>query len=230
MNTGCFYGVGIGPGDPELLTLKAVRIMESCEVIATPQTTNGDMLALEIASGAIDLSGKTILPMHFPMSRDPAVLDKAHREVADAIEPYLKSGRDVAMLNIGDVSIYSTYAYVMEILQERGYRTQMIPGVPSFCAVAARLGVSLTEMHTPLHIVPGNMAEREALDLHGTKVLMKSGKQMQKVLDALRARGLLEKSMLVENCGMAEESVYPDLSQNAPEGNPGYFATVIVKE
>ena len=230
MNKGCFFGVGIGPGDPELLTLKAVRVMEQCEVIATPQTASGEMLALQIASGAVDFGKKTILPMRFAMSRDPAVLAQSHREVADAIEAHLNAGTDVAMLNLGDVSIYSTYAYIMDILQKRGHRTQMIPGVPSFCAVAARLGVSLTEMNSSLHIAPGGMADAEALDLPGTKVLMKSGKQMPQVLTALRERGVLDRSMLVENCGLPGEKVFPDLSQAAPEDDTGYFATVIVKE
>ena len=106
----------------------------------------------------------------------------------------------------------------------------MVPGVPSFCAVAARLGVSLTEMNGPLHIAPGSMALDEVLDQPGTKVLMKSGRQMPAVLDALAERDMLGKSMLVQNCGLPEETVYADLSQSRPEGGHGYFSTVIVKE
>ena len=75
---GTFYGVSVGPGDPELMTLKAVRCLERCPVIAAPQTSGGQMLALDIAKGAVDLSGKTILPLHFAMSRDPAVLRASH--------------------------------------------------------------------------------------------------------------------------------------------------------
>ena len=135
------------------------------------------------------------------------------------------------MLNLGDVSIYATWSYLMEIFKEQGYETVMVPGVPSFCAVAARLGVSLTEMNSPLHIAPGSMALDEVLDQRGTKVLMKSGRQMPAVLDALKERNALGKSMLVQNCGLPGEAVYPDLSKAAPaEDSMGYFATVIVKE
>lgn len=230
MRQGVFYGVGIGPGDPELLTRKAVRILEACPVIAAPQTKGGGTLALDIVRGAVDLAGKTVLPLYFSMERDRARQRSAHRAAADAVEPYLARGLDVAMLNLGDVSIYATYSYLMELLGERGYATEMIPGVPSFCAVAARLGVSLTEMDTALHIAPGSAALEETLALSGTKVLMKSGRQLPGVLAALEARGKLKDSMLVANCGLPGEAVYADLSREAPADGAGYFATVIVKE
>lgn len=230
MKKGIFYGVGIGPGDPELMTVKAVRLLERCPVIAAPRTKSGEMLALDIASGAVDLGGKTVVPLYFTMERDPEKLRESHLAAADAVEPYLAQGNDVAMLNLGDVSIYASYSYLMEILKERGYETAMIPGVPSFCAVAARLNVSLTEMGTALHIAPGSAALEETLDLPGTKILMKSGRQMPAVLAELAERDVLGRSMLVQNCGLPGEAVYPDLSREAPDGGTGYFATVIVKE
>lgn len=227
---GVFYGVGIGPGDPELLTLKAVRVLEMCAVIAAPQTKNGETMALEIAGKAVDFTGKTVLPLQFIMDRDPEPLHTAHMAAADAVEAYLASGQDVAMLNLGDVSIYATCGYLTAILAERGYETAMIPGVPSFCAVAARLGISLTEMDGALHIAPGSGELDTILAQRGTKILMKSGKQIPAVLKALRKSGRLDKSMLVKNCGLAGEEVYPNLARTAPKGNTGYFAIVIVKE
>lgn len=230
MKQGVFYGVGIGPGDPELLTLKAVRVLERCPVIAAPRTRGGGMLAMEIASGAVDLGGKTVVPLDFVMERDRERQRASHRAAADAVEAYLARGLDVAMLNLGDVSIYATYSYLMELLRDRGYETVMVPGVPSFCAVAARLGVSLTGMDTALHIAPGSASLKDTLSLPGTRVLMKSGRQMPAVLAALAERGALEKSMLVQNCGLPGEAVYPDLSRETPPENLGYFSTVIVKE
>ena len=169
---GIFYGVGVGPGDPELLTVKAINVLTACPVLACPQTKSGEMLALNIVRGAMDVSGKEILPLRFAMSRDKAVQQAAHQEAAEAVCRFLAAGKDVAMPNLGDVSIYSTYCYLMELVKARGFATRMVPGVPSFCAVAARLGISLTEMNAPLHIVPGSWDLPQALEWPGNKILM----------------------------------------------------------
>lgn len=229
MKQGIFYGVGVGPGDPELLTLKAVRLLQNCPVIATPQTRNGEMLALEIASQAVDLSGKTILPLQFPMQRNEDVQRASHQAAAQLVAAHLQEGHDVAMLNLGDVSIYSTYAYLMDLLKEQGFVTEMIPAVPSFCAVAARLGQSLTSMNAPLHIIPASGAALEdCLSFPGAKILMKSGSQMPHVREVLRSRGLLAQAAMVRNCGLPGEAVYHSLA-DAPEQS-GYFSTILLKE
>ena len=229
---GIFYGVSVGPGDPELLTLQAVRLIRQCPVLAAPQTSSGQMLALDIARRALGdaLGSKAIVPLHFAMSRDPAVLAASHQQAAAAVRPFLDAGQDVAMLNLGDVSIYATFGYLQEILQAAGYATAMAAGVPSFCAAAARLNVPLTGgMDTPLTIAPGGWADR-VLETPGTKVLMKTGRQLPALLDTLEARRKLADSALVCNCGLPDEAVWPDLSAARPEESAGYFATVLVKE
>ncbi len=227
---GTLYGVSVGPGDPELMTLKAVRCIEQCPVLAAPQTAAGRMLALDIAKEAVDVSGKIILPLHFAMSRDPEVLKASHAAAADAVRAHLDAGRDVALLNLGDVSIYATYGYLEEILTAQGYAAVRIAGVPSFCAAAARLGQSLTGgMEQPLTIAPGRHAE-EVLAAPGAKVLMKTGRRLPKTLDALRERGLLANSAMVCNCGLPDEAVFPTLTDYDPAQDAGYFATILVKE
>ena len=91
---GVFYGVGVGPGDPELMTLKAVRVLRDCPVIAAPRTRDGAMLALDIAAQAVDLKEKMILPLFFPMERDAQRLETAHRAAAEAVESCLEQGKD----------------------------------------------------------------------------------------------------------------------------------------
>lgn len=229
---GTFYGVSVGPGDPELLTLQAVRLIRRCPVLAAPQTSSGQMLALDIARSALGeaLNGKTIVPLHFAMSRDPAVLAASHAQAAQAVRPFLDAGQDVAMLNLGDVSIYATFGYLQSLLQAEGYATAMAGGVPSFCAAAARLNVPLTGgMDVPLTVAPGGWADR-VLETPGTKVLMKTGRQLPALLDTLRQAGKLQTSALVCNCGLPDEQVYPDLSRSQPDVPAGYFATVLVKE
>ena len=229
MKKGVCYGVGVGPGDPELITLKAVHILERCPVIAAPQTRSGEMLALDIVRGAVDLMGKTVLPLTFTMSKDPAVLSASHQAAADAIQARLDQGEDVAMPNLGDVSIYATWGYLMDILQKRGYDTVMVPGVPSFCAAAARLSATLVSWGSPLHVIPvGKGPVAPLVELPGGKVLMKAGRGLAEIKEALNATGQLDRAALVEDCGLPTERVCADW-EHVPE-DVGYFATVIVKE
>ena len=164
---GVFYAVSVGPGDPELLTRQACRVLEVCDVIAAPRTKAGRMLALDIAGGAVDMRGKTILPLDFTMAHDAAVREESYRTAAGAIEAALAAGRDVAMVNLGDVSVYATAYYILERVRSDGFEVVMCPGVTSFCAVAARLGRSLTRMEEPLHILPGSAELDSALALPG---------------------------------------------------------------
>ena len=224
---GTFYGVGVGPGDPELLTRKAVGVLERCPVLATPRTRTGSSVALEIVRGAVELEGKTLLPLDFPMSREEGELRAAHRAAAETVRPHLEAGRDVAMAVLGDVSLYSTFCYVMEILRGEGFPCAMVPGVPSFCAAAALLGRSLTRPDAPLHILPGGWEGAEgALDLPGTKVLMKSGRQYPRLLEELDRRGMLEEAAMVENCGLPGQRAFPTLGDR-PEST-GYFTTILL--
>ena len=102
---GTIYAVGVGPGDPELLTLQAANILKRCPVIAAPQTKSGQMLALDIARSALDLREKEVLPLSFTMSREPSLREESYQTTARQIEAFLQKGLDVAMVNLGDVSV-----------------------------------------------------------------------------------------------------------------------------
>ena len=222
---GVFYAVSVGPGDPELLTRQACRVLEVCDVIAAPRTKAGRMLALDIAGGAVDMRGKTILPLDFTMAHDAAVREESYRTAAGAIEAALAAGRDVAMVNLGDVSVYATAYYILERVRSDGFEVVMCPGVTSFCAVAARLGRSLTRMDEPLHILSGSTDLNNALALPGTKVVMKSGKAIHETAEALKRHGLLANAGMVADCGLETEQVYTDLRQLPEEIS--YFATIV---
>jgi|GEM_PF-5700103 len=142
-----------------------------------------------------------------------------------AIEAELSAGRDVAMVNLGDVSVYATAYYILERIRADEFETVMCPGVTSFCAVAARLGRSLTRMEEPLHILPGSTDLDNALPLPGTKVVMKSGKAIYKAAAALERHGLLANAGMVADCGLETEQIYTDLRQ-LPE-KISYFATIV---
>ena len=228
MSKGKLYGVSVGPGEAELMTLKAVRVLERCPVVASPVTRKGETVALDIARGAVDLTGKEIIELAFPMSRDRAVLRENYARVADILAAYLDRGQDAAMLNLGDISVYSTYSYVDGILRERGYETEWVPGVTSFCAVAAKLRRSLSQWDEPLHVLPASAEDLDgALRLPGTKILMKPGRELPKVIAALDRAGLLDKAGMVQNCGLPNERIVPVL--DASEASTDYFTTIIVK-
>ena len=222
---GVFYAVSVGPGDPELLTRQACRVLEVCDVIAAPRTKAGRMLALDIAGGAVDIKNKTILPLDFTMAHNAAVREESYRTAAGAIEAELTAGRDVAMVNLGDVSVYATAYYILERVRSDGFEVVMCPGVTSFCAVAARLGRSLTRMEEPLHILPGSAELDSALALPGTKVIMKSGKAIHETAEALKRHGLLANAGMVADCGLETEQIYTDLRQLPEEIS--YFATIV---
>ena len=230
---GRFIGIGVGPGDPELISYKAVRTIKACGVLAAPRTKNGDMVALDIVRKTVDLSDKKIVPVEFLMQRDPEKRRGMYEEIFAQIAAFLDEGRNVAMVTLGDVTIYSTVAYVLEELKARGYETEMVPGVVSFSAVAARLGIGLTERDEPLVVIPASAGDLELekyLELRGTKVLMKSGKHLGSVLRILGRMGLLESSSMVINCGMAGERVFESLADiDVEDAGAGYFVTLIVK-
>lgn len=229
MTKGTFIGVGVGPGDPELLTLKAVRILKNCTVIAAPRTRQGSMLAYDIASQAVDLSQKTLLPLRFTMSLDAAAREQSYEEAADAVAAHLDEDRDVAMLNLGDPSLFGTHSYIQARLQARGYRCEVCAGITSFCEAAARLGVSLTSLEKPLHILPagyGNL--KENLGLPGSKVIMKASRGLADVKAALHETGRYHSATLAENCSLPGERLSHSLD-DVPD-DTGYFTTILVSE
>lgn len=226
MEKGKLYGVGIGPGDKELITLKAVNIIKNADVIALPDSLSGKNRAYEIIKEYI--SGKEIIYLPMPMTKDKEHLKVSHESGAELIIRYLDKGKNTAFATLGDPSVYSTYMYVHRIVESKGYTVEMVPGVTSFCASAARLNMSLCDGDEPLIIIPANYKDNKGLlQLYGNKVLMKSGKKIAKVKKEIDECGLTSKTYMVENCGMEEEKIYNDFSKISDESS--YFSLIIVK-
>lgn len=225
--TGKLYGVGIGPGDPELLTLKAVRLIRESDVIAVPGERPEETVAYQIAVQAVpELKEKELCPVNMPMTKDPDLLEQSHAAAAAVVEEQLKAGKQVAFLTLGDPTIYSTYLYVHKRIAEKGYETEIVNGIPSFCATAARLNMGLVENSEMLHVIPASYQVEDALHLPGTKVLMKAGRKMAQVKELVA--GLEEKAVMVENCGMPGEKIYLS-AEEIPEKS-SYYSLIIVKE
>ena len=228
MKNGVFYGVSVGPGDPSLLTLRAAEVLRRCPVIAAPRT-GGKMTALEIVCKVIDLDGKEVLPLDFSMSRDPHRREAEHRAMAEAVLSRLAKGRDVAMVCLGDISLYASAGYLISRIRQAGHPVERIPGVTSVSAAAAVLGQSLAEESAPLRIIPAlDDAWKSELDLPGTKVLMKPGRRLPDILAYLKETGRIASSALVMDCGMEGQQVIVPFDR-LPE-RASYYTLVIVKE
>ncbi|QHI71522.1 precorrin-2 C(20)-methyltransferase [Aminipila terrae] len=224
------YGLGVGPGDPELMTLKAVRLIEECDIIAVPKSGQSINVAYTIAKGAIpDLDKKCIVELDMPMTRDKEKLKASHDAAAEQVKKWIDEGKNVVFLTLGDPTIYSTYAYVHNRVRDAGYETEIVPGIPSFCAVSARLNDSLTEAEEELHIIPASYdGTEEALHMKGTKVLMKSGKSIGKLKEYINSIDNPPSVKMVERCGMEGERVFTNIDEI--DENASYFSVLIVRD
>jgi precorrin-2/cobalt-factor-2 C20-methyltransferase len=229
---GKLYGVGVGPGDPELLTIKAKRILEKAAYIAIPKASMGKQSqALTIVEGVLEKKNE-ILELLFPMSFDENVLKEGWKVALIQVKEKLDLGMDVAFITLGDPTVYSTYMYLHKVLKEEGYETEIIPGITSFCASAARAGVSLGENRETIAVVPSayeceNLGE--ILNSFDNVVLMKVSKNLSKLKAVLKEKNLLDKTVLVSKCGLPDELIQFDLEGQDNE-NLSYFTTMIIKK
>ena len=226
--SGQLYGVGVGPGDPELLTLKAVRVIKECEVVAVPGLKKEETVSYAIVLQAVpELSGKFCLELDMPMTKDKEKLEQSHKAAFEKLEKELGQGKSVAFLTLGDPCIYSTYLYMHQRAIEAGFQTEIINGIPSFCAVAAKLNQGLVEKSQMLHIIPSTYGIGEGIQMPGTKVLMKPGKKLNVIREGLAAFPAVQVSM-VENCGMEGERVHCGIDEIPDKA--GYYSLMVVKE
>lgn len=227
MKKGKLYGVGVGPGDKELITIKAIRILRECDVIAVPKTKNGDTTAYNIIKEYVE--NKKILECNMPMTKDITILNNNYENIANMLEKELLAGENIAFVTLGDPTIYSTYMQINAIIGKRGYETQIISGVTSFCAAAARLNISLCERDEFLTVIPTNYMDFEAnINLKGTRVYMKSNKAINQLKNYLYQTNKNENIYAIECCGLEKEKIYKSIE--ALDEKSGYFSIVIVKE
>ncbi len=224
---GIAYGVGVGPGDPEYMTLKAVRLIRENRVIAVPGQAAKESAAYKIAVQAVpELAKKELVPVYMPMVKDRKLIDAEHRKGAELLKTYLDRGENVVFLTLGDPSIYCTFSYIQHYLEADGYPVELVSGITSFCAAAARLNLPLAEWDEPIHIVPAVHKTEDRLEQDGNYVLMKSASHMKEVKALLLSSG--RKVSAVVNCGMENEAVYRS-AEEIPD-DAGYFSLIIAKE
>lgn len=228
---GILVGVGVGPGDPELLTIKACRALKACDLLVLPAKTKEKCYAYQIAVQAVpQLAEKACLYMDFPMIKDQKALDAQMDQNTKEIISWLKKNKNIVFVTIGDPSIYATYHYIHRRVVAQGYEAKIISGIPSFLAVAARLGISLADRDQQIHVIPGSYDTEDAKDYPGTRIYMKAGKSLAHLKAGLQREvegGKTLEVYAVANCGMENEKVMIGL--DVLKEDAGYLTTVIVK-
>ncbi|HSQ41611.1 MAG TPA: precorrin-2 C(20)-methyltransferase [Fibrobacteraceae bacterium] len=212
--SGILYGVGVGPGNPDWITLQAAKILGQCYHVVAPRASiKQESLALEIARPHLR-ADVLIHDQVYPMSRDPQVLRQAWNQAAQEIRPLLESGEDVAFITIGDALLYSTFIYLQRALQCEAphIRSQAIPGIPAFIAAASLTNTPLGEGQQPLVLVPvtGDSQQLDwALQGQGTVVLMKAGERWPEARATLESHQALQRGTLYQHVGQKKQRIEP---------------------
>lgn len=229
---GILYGIGVGPGDPDCLTLGAVRKIEESDLLLLPQEKE-KCYAYRIVKQAAAVAEKETIVLSFPMTKDQNALEQVMEENAKIVCDLLKQGKRLAFLTIGDPAVYATYMYLQRRVRELGGKAQMISGVPSFCAVAAKLGISLGEQEEEVHVIPASYEISHATAYRGTRIYMKAGRKLENLCEMLareqeerEKQGEMLQVYAVSDCGLAGEKVMYGLEELK---HSGYLTVVIVK-
>jgi len=234
MTFGKLYGVGVGPGAPDLITLRALDVLRRVPVLALPRgNDHGASMAWRIIKPVLgEVPGQERLFLTFPMAKDPARLVPAWDQAFTAIGERLARGLDVAFATEGDPSLFSTFIYLAAEAPRRWpeVTVEIVPGVSSVTAVPAVTGVPLADGQERIAIVPATYGVDDLTDVlrrFDTVVLMKIGSEMPKVTEALTRAGLLDRAVFVSKATMPEQRIVRDL--RAAQGERGdCFAMVVV--
>ncbi len=233
---GTLFGLGVGPGEPELMSLKAERKIRECDVIVFPNKDREKCMAYGIAekllnSLAAEKAPKKCVFLDFPMTKDASAVLAAKKAAAETICGYLEQNLDVAFLTVGDPAVYSTFVHISAFVEQKGFKIEVVSGVTSFCAAAAKLGISLAEPDESIHIIPGSYSMEKAFDLEGTLIFMKSGSRLaelkQFLLKQKTENNIDFEFYAVSNCGLENEKICCDLALF--DADSGYMTVVIVK-
>lgn len=231
---GIFYGIGVGPGDPDLLTLKAYKVLEKVDVVCIPKSRmEKESVALNIVRQALARE-LNILELHFPMTKDKEELAKNWDANTEKVVEILNQGKSVALITIGDPLLYSTYSYVMErILQNhQDIQVETIPGISSAFACASELNMILAEEEESLGIVPANSDKEyllKAIQSFDNIFLMKVAKSYDLILDILEESNFQGRAYLISRCGHPDQLVTSNL-QELKGKEIHYLSSMLIKK
>jgi precorrin-2/cobalt-factor-2 C20-methyltransferase len=225
--TGTVYGLGVGPGDPELITVKAERLLRSLSVIAYPVQDDGTSVARRIVQDLIGADVREI-PIHTPMTGRGSA-EVGYRRAASEMAPYLDEGRDVGVLCEGDPLFYGSFSHLFHRLAER-YQVDVVPGVCSLTAVAAAAGVPLATRNDVLTVLPSTLSDERLLNglaSADTVAIIKVGRHLARIRALLDDLGLTGRALYIERASLAEQRVLSVAAIDASKA--AYFSTILVQ-
>jgi precorrin-2/cobalt-factor-2 C20-methyltransferase len=226
---GILYGIGVGPGDPELLTLKALRLINECDIMAYPAPEVGDGLALEIVRPLLK-NVTEFLPLRLPIAVSPFPAEKAYDQAAILLTVPLEAGKTVGVICEGDPFFYGSFMYLFERLSAC-FKTEIVPGVSSPMAGAAVLKIPLVSRNEVLTIIPGPLEEadlEQRLINTDAAVIMKVGRHLPKIRKVIRQLRLEQCAYYVEHATMSTQQIIP--LANIEAQNVPYFSMILVRK
>jgi precorrin-2/cobalt-factor-2 C20-methyltransferase len=231
--SGTLYGVGVGPGDPELITVKALKLLKKVPVIFAAFSPKNDYSVAGRIVGA-HLNGQPLEKMYFPMTRDEAVLKKAWEENARRALDVLDSGRDAAFVTIGDPLVYSTFSYLLRTVKSLSPNTRVVtvPGITSFQASAAMTNTPLAEGEESFHLISGAKGGdnlRRVIESSENVVMLKTYKYFEDIYACLEEFNLLDKTICVSRCGLDGETTVENVRSLKGKKMP-YLSLLIIKK
>ena len=238
MKKSTFYAVSTGPGKGELLTLEAIRNLNECDIIFYPESKkNSVALSSILETKRIDFSKKELIPCKFSMSGESGKTSSEYEKIILECESFLREGKSVAMLSIGDVSLYSSAARTGRLIQAQGFDVKFIAGVNSFSQAACAANLSLCERDEKLSVIPADSFYEKGklkaeLTGSGTKILMKAGKHLKKIIALISECDLIEKSFLVQKVSLPDEKIFfgkEMLEMSESDFEKAYLSLIIVK-
>jgi len=228
---GIFYGIGVGPGDPELLTVKAIKAMREVDVIIAPKTEKKDgSVALSIAKEYLKADVEIVYQV-FPMVVRFEESTEAWEANKREIMALLQAGKKVAFLTLGDPMFYSTYIYIYRLLEKEAIDIQTIPGIPAFCAIGSMLNYPLVEGNDVLSIVPAtaDMEKiKKVMAVTDNVVLMKVYKNFSEIVDTLAENDMAKRSVMVSRCGLPDEEKIYDIEAEK-DRKVNYLSTILAR-
>ena len=230
--SGIFYDIGVGPGDPELLTVKAINAIKAADVLIAPKTEKKEgSVALSIAKPYLR-SDIEIVYQVFPMVKNFADSTDAWEANKKEILSLLEQGKNVAFLTLGDPMFYSTYIYVYRLLKDEDVKIVTIPGIPAFCAIGSQAGIPIVEGNDVLSIIPATASPEKiekAIANCDNAVLMKVYKNFPEIADVLDKHDMAKNAVMLSRCGLPDEERIDDI-MTQKDKKVNYLSTILTRK